>query len=430
MNSIEDRLRDAYRGAAETVDPDTVRQLHERSATISSLGTGPDTRLHRRLMIPLAAASAVALVAVVTAVVIPAALDRARHAPQAGASPAGRYVVQLGSGSRASLTVRSLRTAAAIATIHAPEPGMTFIDVTSGNGRTYVAVLTRVGVCGSWLYKFRLGSAGHPTALTTLPVTTRAVTRAALSKDGSTLALATQQCPHGRQPLSPELAVVNLATGQTRHWPLPHPSRVGSVSLTASGSLLAYTFGGAHARASVYVLPTNADPGPALRRSRLVTAAGRFGARDAIGTAVITPDGSSIYFATHPAGSVPAEHWQLRAVSPATGRVRVVGRYAGVAGDLAADPSVTRVLVVVRSSHQPAPSPTPVPSPSASPHQTAQPTPSASPHRTPLPTPSPSPSRTRGPGSSRLELISLSSGSPRILRSPAWAPRATLAYYW
>ena len=81
MNSIEDRLRDAYRGAAESVDPDTIRQLHERSATISPLATRPDSRLHRRLMIPLAAASAVALIAVVTAVIIPAALDRSLPSP-------------------------------------------------------------------------------------------------------------------------------------------------------------------------------------------------------------------------------------------------------------------------------------------------------------------------------------------------------------
>jgi len=161
--------------------------------------------LHRRLMVPLAAASAVALVAVVTAVVIPAALDAARHGPQAGAGPAGRYVVQLGSGSQASLTVRSLRTAAAIATVAAPKPGMRFTDVASGDGRSYVAVLSRVGACRSWLYKFQLGNSGHPTALTALRVSTRYVTRAALSKDSRTLALATQQCPQGRQ-LPPELS--------------------------------------------------------------------------------------------------------------------------------------------------------------------------------------------------------------------------------
>jgi hypothetical protein len=327
--------------------------------------------------------------------------------------------------------------------------------VTSGDGRTYVAVLTRDGVCRSWLYKFQLGNLGHPTALTALRVTTRSVTRAALSKDSRTLALATQQCPQGRQPLPlpPEIAVVNLATRQTRQWPLPHPSRVSSISLTANGNLLAYTFVAGHARAAIYVLPANADPGPALQRSRLVTAAGRFAGRDAIGTAVITPDGSSIYFATNPAGSVPAGHWQLRAVSLATGRIRVVGRYAGAGGDLAADPSVTRVLVVVRSSRRPAPSPSATPSPSPSPsaskalaglavspspsrHPTPRPTPSRHPTPRPTPTPSrhptpqPTPSPTRRPASSRLELISLSSGSPRILRSPAWAPRATLAYSW
>ncbi|HUZ56303.1 MAG TPA: hypothetical protein VMU94_27735 [Streptosporangiaceae bacterium] len=461
MNSIEDRLRDAYRDAAETVNPDTIRQLHERSATISPLATRPDSRPHRRLMVPLAAASAVALVAVVTAVVIPAALDRTRHAPQAGASPADRYVVQLGSGSRARLTVRSLGAGTAVATIPAPKPGMTFADVTSGDGRTYVAVLSRAGVCRNWLYKFRLGNSGLPTALTTLPVTRRPVAKAALSKDNTTLALATGRCVQGRRPIPAELAVVNLATSQARQWRLPDRAGVSSLSLTADGSLLAYTVRSSHARATVYVLHTNAQPGWAVQRSQVAATAARFGARDDIRSAVITPDGSTVYFTANPAGSV---HWQLRAVSLATGHTRVVGRYAGVPGDLAADPSVTRVLVVVRQSRGPTPSPTPspsksrgptpVPSPSRSRGQASrlviaaspshpranQPTPSASPSRQPSPSPSPShrraprptpsPSPSRSPGTPRLALISLSSGSPRFLGSPAWAPQATLAYYW
>jgi Tol biopolymer transport system component len=438
VNSIEDRLRDAYRGAAETVDPDTVRQLHERSATISAFVTRPDSRLHRRLMVPLAAASAVALIAVVTAVVIPAALDRARHAPQAVAGPAGRYVVQLSSGNQARLTVRALGTGMVVAKIPAPKPGMTFTDVASGDGKTYVAVLARAGLCRNWLYRFRLGNSGHPTALTTLTVIRRSVTKAALSKDNSTLALATQQCPQGRRALPAELAVVNLATSKTRQWPLPRPSRVSLVSLTADGSLLAFTFSSNQARASVYVLHTNAQPGSAIQRSHVVAAAARFGARANIRTAVITPDGSTVYFTTNPGGSAPAGHWQLRAFSLATGHTRVVGRYAGIPGDLAADPSVTRVLVVVRQSHGPTPSPVPSPShpradqPTPSASLSYQPTPSPSPsrHRSPEPTPSPSPSRSRGTGTARLELITLSSGAPRFLSSPAWAPQATLAYYW
>ena len=442
MNSIEDRLRDAYRGAAETVDPDTIRELHQRSATISPLVAGPDSRLHRRLVVPLAAASAVALVAVVTAVVIPAALDRARHAPLAGSSPAGRYVVQLGSGRRTSLTIRSLRTASAVATITAPKPGLRFTDVASGDGRTFVAVLSRAGVCQSWLYKFRLSRSGHPTALTALPGTRRSVEKAALGKDDTTLALATRSCGQGGRTYPAELAEINLATRQASQWRLPGTGHVSSLSLNTSGSLLAYTFDGGPGRTALYVVDTKFQAPVGGQQRGPVLPSARASARGDIRTAVITPDGSTVYFITNPTGPASARRWELHAVSLATGHTRIVGSYAGVPGSLAADPSVTRALVVVRSAHRPAPSPShqpapspsghrtpkPTPTPTPSRHPTPKPTPTASRHPTPKPTPSPSP--TGGPGSSRLVLISLGSGAPRFLSSPAWAPQATLAYYW
>jgi hypothetical protein len=345
--------------------------------------------------------------------------------------------VQLGSGSRASLTVRSLRTAAAVATIPAPRPGLRFTDVTSGDGRTFVAVLSRADVCRSWLYKFRLGDAGHLTALTALPGTGRSVEKAALSKDSTTLALATRPCGQGARAHPAELAEVNLATRQASQWRLPGAGHVSSLSLNASGSLLAYTFDGGPGREALYVLDTKFQAPAGSAQRGPVLPSERASARGDIRTAVITPDGSTVYFITDPTGKASARRWQLHAVSLATGHTRIVGSYAGIPGSLAADPSVTRVLVVIRSAHRPTPSaspsparssagsrrPAPAPSRSASKsralagllesaagswhHRTSQPTPSASPsrqpapspsrHRTPQRTPSPSPSGRRTP---------------------------------
>ncbi len=156
-------------------------------------------------------------------------------------------------------------------------------------------------------------------------------------------------------------------------------------------------------RPGAYVLPTAAGPGPAVQRSHLVAAAGR----NNLGSAVITPDGTRMYFATSAPGGANGGHWQLRVADVATGTSRIVGRYNGLPATLSAGPAVRRALVIVRPA-QPIPSPTPSPSrpsqtgaPSPSPTRhhssTATPSPSPASHRSQTATPSPSPARHRSP---------------------------------
>jgi hypothetical protein len=54
MGRLEERLRDAYRGAAGTVTPGTIRGLDE-PATPRSRPGGPATRWWRGVLVPLAA---------------------------------------------------------------------------------------------------------------------------------------------------------------------------------------------------------------------------------------------------------------------------------------------------------------------------------------------------------------------------------------
>ncbi len=196
MSSIEDQLRDAYRGAAETVSPDTIRQLDERSVTILAPGRRSARSASRRLMIPLSAAAAVALVAILT-VVVPRALAGGQHTAHhhqsptsSSASPAGRFLVAVNGSRATALTVRNAITGARVATVATPVRGMLFSGLATGDGRRYVAELLRPGTCRTWLYQFRLGAAGRPGPVTpyALPRLGQLLLSIAVSKDTGTFA--------------------------------------------------------------------------------------------------------------------------------------------------------------------------------------------------------------------------------------------------
>ena len=447
--NIEDRLRDAYRGAAETVRPETIRPFGGRGGTAQASERGSARFALRRTLTPLAAAAAVALVAALTTVVphLIAGTDSGqRSTHRAGAGPAGRFLVTADGRAGTTLTVRNIATGARVASIAAPEPGMVFSGLATGDGRRYVATLWRPGHCRTWLYKFQMSGAGHPSRLApyALPTVARLVDRIAVSEDGTTLAYSGERCT-GR---TADLSVFSMRSMRSRQWSLPGRAPSGSVSLTRDGTKLAYSLGFTKSVPSaVYILPTDSGPGAAVAHSTLVAAAARFGASDEINSAVITPAGDLVYFTTNRTGLGSSDRWQLRAADLATGRLRVAGRYAGTPGFLAADPSVGRIIAAIElspatpspvsspsrtrvksppSSGSPVPSPsrtrvrlpTPAPSPSRSrvksPTPIGSPVPSPSRTRVRLPTPTPSPS---GPGrtSPRLAMIDLPTGSIRFL---------------
>src|SRR5262249_2397229 len=142
---------------------------------------------------------------------------------------------------------------------------------------------------------------------------------------------------------------------------------------------------------------------------------------DEINSAVITPDGSTMYFTTNRTGHGYDNGWQLRAADVSTGRLRVVGRYAGLPVFLTADPSVGRILEGIEFPPRTAPSPVPSASPTRSlaPSSTASPAPSAT--RSPMPSVSGSPV----PSPSLSRAVPSRTGSPAPSQTGSPVPSAT-----
>jgi hypothetical protein len=415
---MENRLRDAYREAAQTIAPQTVRRLNEQTIQISTASSRWERRRSRKVMIPLAAAASVAIAVVLATVVVPRALSASRptsghhrqnHVISAAGSPASRFAIAISStASNTSLAVHSVPTGAVVAHIRAPHPGMYFASIATGDGRTYVAVLWRSGVCRSWLYQFTLNRNGRPSTL--VPYALRSIREVlgpiAISKDNGTFAYLGENCSNRADATSSDLAAMDVATKRTRQWTISSQANVSSLSLTATGNMLAYNIALTQLfRSAALVLPTNAPPGTAAERSRVVVRAAQFGRTDEINSDVIAPDGTELYFTTNRVSSPSAAIWQLRVASLATGRSRILQAVAGLPYPFAANPSVTKLLILIQPTTVPVPSPSPTPSGrrtvSPSPTPTGRRTPSPSPtptgHRTPSPTPTPTGRRTPSP---------------------------------
>lgn len=427
MNSMEDRLRAAYQEAAQTIAPQTVRHHSEQTIQISTANSRWDRVESRRVVVPLAAAASVAIAVVLAAVVIPRALSASHPTTQPlhhrqnnsatipGDSLAPRFVIATpsNSSSHIPLVVHSAATGAVVARVRAPQPGMYFDDLATGDGRTYVAVLFRFGGCRSWLYQFRLNGAGHPSALIPyrLPSTAEGLESIAVSKDNGTFAYVGQKCTNPTGVGPSDLAVMNVATKRTRRWTIPSQTDVTSLSLTATGSVLAYAvFRNRPFSNMALVLPTNALPGNAIERSRVIVRARQFRAEE-INRDVITPDGRELYFTTIGDSASGGTNTQLRVASVATGRSRILQKISDWAYDPAANPAVSKMLVLIQPST--APSPTPTPSPSG--RSTAKPSPSASPSQ---------------PYDALLAMIDLSTGKITFLDTSIWQIPAGSSFAW
>jgi hypothetical protein len=360
VNTLEDRLREAFRADAETVKPEAIRDFPGTAARRGGpwVRAGPG---RKRLTISLTAAAAVAAITVTASVVAHGTLpghqrDRqvASHHGTSAAQGADvrypRFLVAL-DGSNGPLAVRNATIGALVARVSPPGHGLFFGAVATGNGQTFVAALWRAGICSTWFYQFRLNRAGQPTALTPYAVpevTRQIVSNIAVSGDGHVLAYLTQPCTRTRP--SAHLTVRNIAAGTTRQWAIPGQADVFSLSLTADGRLLAYNIELTKLFASVArVLPTDAAPGTAAQRSRTVARAAAFGPSTDISADVITADGSALYFTTNATGAVLSrEHpfaWQLRMADLATGRSRVQASYPGLPFGLSADPAGRFLLI-------------------------------------------------------------------------------------
>jgi hypothetical protein len=329
MNTLEDRLRDAFRADAQTVQPGTIPPAPQRLARRLPVRRAPR---RTRTLVPLAAAAAV--LALVTGISLAVSQLGGSPLPSPGAAgssvsptpnvptPTGvrpsatpgplltpvlaanasrgvpgstpatgvpRFYVTVGNaqlGGVNYLEVRNTLTGQVTAQIKAPaDESFAAIAAPTGD-RTFVTAVAANGGCTSQLWQFRLNSAGHPGPLTSLHITVPGIYSTygdlAITPGGDTIGYATYLCD-----AEAEVGVIHLATRQVRVWGVDEaPPGLNdepmTLSLSADGSLLGYaTFDGTS------VLPTNAPAGSLAARSRLVS-----------GTAIwaaLAGDGNALY---------------------------------------------------------------------------------------------------------------------------------------
>ncbi|HEX4060165.1 MAG TPA: hypothetical protein VHY58_04005 [Streptosporangiaceae bacterium] len=371
MNTMEDRLRDAYEAAAQTVLAesvlaesvlaDGVRGLHGHRRWARGRQAHPHAKRGRsrgRLLIPFAAAVAVIAVVAGTTVLTqrtgPAPNGTHRRGGPAAAEVVGTpgYFVALNWTTHPSMFVVNAATGAKGQTITLPSSDGNLVGVATGDGRTFVAATIRRGPCVTHLYKFGLSSAGQPTALTASGTVPGVVTpwTMAVAGNGQMVAYDTVGCaqPTGSSPGSPPvrqtvrgaLDVVNFATGQTKHWSYAYKLSdqnefFGGVSLSEDGS---------SAADGAWVVPTSAPDGPLTARGRMVAHPGEFGSSTIANGLELAGNGKAAYFGTFlvkhdkPAG----RNWQLRKFNLVTGRTSLVRSFPGTmgtAGAAACDPT-------------------------------------------------------------------------------------------
>jgi hypothetical protein len=296
MTRLEDRLRDTYRAVTDSVREDDLPGLHERRAR---------TRRRRSRLstfAPLAAAAAV-IVAIVASLVVPKWLSSpskpttpATATPSAIPAGTPPFVVLMnkpdGRGDHGPLVVVSAATGRVTGTVPAPMPDTTWYDAEpAGSGTTFVLAATplRGGLCNpSYLYTLTLSSRGAPVSLKrwTDPAVPANLVEFGASADGGTLAFVEDQCNGPGQ----EIGIIR--DGRVKTWQEPALLNVGSLSLSADGSVLAYAESRTGQGGRVRVLDTSSAPGSATAASKIVytyPAAGR------AGSVAIGADGTTMY---------------------------------------------------------------------------------------------------------------------------------------
>ena len=360
--ALEDRLRSALRGAADSISPDVLPGLEERirqRGVPTRQAAGP----RWKFIAPVMAASAVAAIALIAALLVPGHAQPAGKrgiVPGAlpGTAPAGepRFLVTNPRGF-SPLKVYEVATGALVAQVKIPRAPLIVPDphtrrhfqigwLATPDGRTYVVGLFRAIPCTSRFYQFTLDPNGQPgrvTPFAPLPVIRGAgIGYLAFSANARVLAFSTisgsPACSY--KVTSSHIGVVNLSTGKVKQW----SGAGGSLSLDFNGKLLAYGAG-----QTVRAMPTSSPPGPAARYSRTVMRARHYGRQATISFAAITPDRKHFYFNVFPETKVGPRPGQIRIVAVGSVRSRVIASKTQFNGLIAADPRVRHLLLYIHN---------------------------------------------------------------------------------
>ena len=398
MNRLEERLRDAYQAAAETV----VREMDppDLTGTRRRAGWSPGWRARAvRLAAPVAAAAAIAAVAVATSFLArshPGSTSpgpKQHYAPPAWrlspatslaqgypgaripAAAAPRYYVGVqtspGGPTEYAFAAYVYSSASGRQTGQLTLPGsdLWVRSVASLGDGTYVAAATRDWPhfgCRSWLYQFRLTSDGQPTGLKpfVVPRVQGWAIQLAAASDARQVVLTTSTCAHGSSQFMSvyhdRATRISLSSGIATTWsPWPRGTRlvpenvVPSPSVSADGRLFAFAALGDKSQVllpdemAAYVMLTRPVGGPVAGRYHLVL--NPLGA-DGVIAAALSPNGRVTFLLT--ARSRGGQwHERIGAYATASGKLITVlastsAHSVEASGYLVADPSGRHLLVL------------------------------------------------------------------------------------
>jgi hypothetical protein len=311
LNDLEDRIRDAYQTAGRTV------QTLQRTSPVLAAGS---VRRPRRMNVlaPIAAAAAV-IVVIAASVALPRLLaGSARNpaGPEISAPwhyPPFQVVVTQGDTLNSSLQVESAATGHVVTTVALPWKGAAWgaVAAVGDTGRFIVAaapknVPSRGFSYPTRLYTLTLSARGTVVDLTPLgvPVLQGQVTSLAASADGRTVAYTLVPFDSRSDHW------VGIITGRTtRQWSIGGLTRTGAgnlslfdVSVSSDGSMVAFITEDQVVGETAWVLPTGSAPGGITATARRVyqqePTLGPGNKVAWLDSALISPDGSTVYLAT------------------------------------------------------------------------------------------------------------------------------------
>src|SRR5215470_8522128 len=387
LGELEQRLREAFAAAAQSVTPTAI--------SLPRLAGRPEPswrpwlpwvrsrrrpwdrrlrlpRLYEQVLIPLASAARGSHHAQMgSALPHPAPVAHASelaagypgHRLPSGPTP--RYFVgirQLPAATTSTvlataLAVYSSASGRVVANLEQPGGGRYYQAVTAlGSDQTFVAaaIPARGTDCHTWFYRFSLGSQGRPTGLAPLSVPDvtgeiRDNNALAASGDGNVIAYSASTCT---QNSGSQVGVIHLDTREVRTWSTLWPAMPRTLSLSANGSLLSFVGnpssgakGDWPGEDAVWTLRTDAAPGPvAGRYQKLLHASG------GVQSAMLSPTGAITFAMTASTSrrSSAVSNPHVNAYDTATGKplglVQVV-RYASSEPGFSTDVSGQYVLV-------------------------------------------------------------------------------------
>ncbi len=331
VNDLETRLRDAYRAAGETIPPEAVRDLPERVVRIGPASRGGGRRLRAingRVMVPIAAAAAI----VVAAVLVPAfesgllaghgggtplsgggkgpASPPAVTEPASQAPPAEKkgppqtvspgapaFFLSLDGGLPTTLYVYRTATAQVVAQIAPPSGGLFQAVAATSDPLSFVVATSDFG-CGSRLYAMRLTADGQLSGYKPLavPNLSEDVLSLAVTPDAQSLAYVGEYC--GDQSGNEgDIGYVNLESQTISRWTAPKQEDIGSLSLSANGSEIGFTVEPTKLfQAEAGVLATDSASGVLAESAQVIVSDSELKPAGTVPEgAVLSPNGRTMY---------------------------------------------------------------------------------------------------------------------------------------